>query len=95
MENGIIIKIVSSEETMIVTVSEMLKQASRSFDSELYSSFDAFLSSLSKETEGIAVIDCSSGHFDWQEVLLRVKNYDESLYTIIIISENERDNNHQ
>jgi len=90
MENGIIIKIVSSEETMIVTVSEMLKQASRSFDSELYSSFDAFLSSLSKETEGIAVIDCSSGHFDWQEVLLRVKNYDESLYTIIIISENER-----
>jgi len=91
MEKGIIIKIVSAEETMVIAVSEMLKQAARSFDSELYNSFDVFLSSLSKETECIAVIDCSSGHADWQEVLLRVKNYDESLYTIIIISENERE----
>jgi PAS domain S-box-containing protein len=91
MENGIIIKIVSAEETMKVAVSEMLKQAARSFESEFYGDFDTFISSLDKESEAIAVIDCTDGHFEWQDALLRIKNYDESLYTIIIISENERE----
>jgi|WetSurMetagenome_2_1015567.scaffolds.fasta_scaffold00836_12 PAS domain S-box-containing protein len=91
MENGLIIKIVSAEATMKVTVSEMLKQAARIFDSEFFNDFDSFRSSLSKESECIAVIDCTEKYFEWQEVLARIKDYDENLYTIIIVSENERE----
>jgi PAS domain S-box-containing protein len=91
MEKELTIKILSSEDTLRVTISEMLKQTARSFSTEYFDDVSSLLSSINADTEVIVIVDCVTSHLNWKEILYSLEGHNYNLYIIIILSESNRE----
>ncbi len=90
MEKDLTIKLLSSGESLIITVSEILRQAPRVYKPMFYRDFSGLLDSLKPENEEIVVIDCTDSGFSWKEAIKKIADYTDNIYSIFIISDRLR-----
>jgi PAS domain S-box-containing protein len=90
LEKDLIIKLLSSGESLIITLSEILRHALPASMTEFYTDFSSLAGSLKKENEEVVIIDCTDNGFSWKEALQNIADHSDHIFSILIISDKIR-----